>query len=739
MLKHNKFIILRFFKMRLYIMKLFSFTKNYILNSAWVPLCTLCFLILYAYSPFISEYNIGASDAQIYQYVLHDALIQLKHGIFPAYIGQSEFSYFGMTFMRAPYYIVFSQLLDVVTLHQLNSTYIQHLTVLVSAVGAGLLTYFLLFKINPASRWIALLLAFLYVTCPGVMGLIYNLDMYFSFMTLPYIPIFIYGLIRIHQKHDLFSHIITGTSLSFIFMAHPPVAFWCVVSTCLFYLLQLVAFRKGIIGLLIIGFMFLLLNLWQIVCVHELNLTNLDLIKNVKIDVIKQNLLNVIDTYVKQEVPGSFFPLSQQMVGLSYLQLGYSLWIVLFGCVIVGLRRNTFLIRSLLIITILLLMLIYPIPILSRWLWSFFPANILAVNQWPMQRLYIITSIFVCFLGIGALEKILLSLNKSIKYLLLVTGIGCGIWNIYQVQYFLQVGEARKDHNTNWLNSEDVRLFPLLVYGMTGNKKDVGHPGSFIPQLKSKLINELELPIENYDNQHIVNRQCFESHSKIAQIALLNTKMKFPFRVDSDSFKPFLEFTLITKDPHLLLCLIAHADKKVPIKIWSTISLDHSYPHIEYNSFEETNDGENVLTMPIYNPSMSKNDLHIYFLGKANINSIKMINYNLTNLPIHVESLTPYRASVETKLDNVYLDMYKSYYPGYQAKVNGEVAPVLQTKNGNIKILLPKKGKYTVDLVYVGTTLMKISFYVSLTAWGCLLFYFILIGMRVKLIYKYIK
>lgn len=197
-----------------------------ILLNEYLPLLALTTLVLYAFHPFISGYNLGAGpgDAQLYQYQLHDALIQLKQGIFPVYIGQSEFSYFGFSFMRAPYYILLGQLLNILTFGHLNALYIQHLTVLTSILGAAFLSYYCFRRLAPMLPWVCFFLAFFYISCPGVAGLIYRSDMYFSLVSVPFIPLVFYGLIRMHQNNDMLSSLFVGAGLSAVWMSHPPIS-----------------------------------------------------------------------------------------------------------------------------------------------------------------------------------------------------------------------------------------------------------------------------------------------------------------------------------------------------------------------------------------------------------------------------------------------------------------------------------------------------------------------------------
>ena len=206
-----------------------------------LELLCLLMLVIYSYGFFISGMNIGATDAHWYQLILHDALIQLDQGIFPTYVGQSEYNFFGSSNIRSPYYLLLGQLIYLISLGRLNAAYVQHLTVFITALSAAFITFFLFIQIIPTRRWISVLLAFLYITCPGVIGLIYCCDMYFIFMAIPFIPVAIHGLVRTYQKDDYMGYFVTAIGLSLTLMAHPPLAIWAIGSCFFFYffLLQL--------------------------------------------------------------------------------------------------------------------------------------------------------------------------------------------------------------------------------------------------------------------------------------------------------------------------------------------------------------------------------------------------------------------------------------------------------------------------------------------------------------------
>ncbi len=82
----------------------------------------------------------------------------------------------------------------------------------------------------------------------------------------------------------------------------------------------------------------------------------------------------------------------------------------------------------------------------------------------------------------------------------------------------------------------------------------------------------------------------------------------------------------------------------------------------------------------------------------------------------------------DTQIENTdYLELPLTYYIGYKATLNGEQIEYSQSENGLIELAIHKSGK--VEIQYVGTTLQKISYWITIAS--ILLFtIFVVIGTR---------
>ena len=148
--------------------------------------------------PFATNRQVGAGDALWYANMLADFVLQLRAGVFPVFVGQTDYAFNGAVYpLRvAPFYQHLAGLLDLLTGRQLGFFALQHLCVLVLGYAGIFSSYFALNSLAPGQRWSAAGLSILYVSCPGLLGTIYTQDLYMTWMTIPFVPWVVYGLAR---------------------------------------------------------------------------------------------------------------------------------------------------------------------------------------------------------------------------------------------------------------------------------------------------------------------------------------------------------------------------------------------------------------------------------------------------------------------------------------------------------------------------------------------------------------
>lgn len=709
-------------------------------------------LTIYAYYPFFSSSNIGAVDAQYYQYLLHDAIIQLENGFFPAYVGQSWFSPNGAPSIAGPYYLLLGQLLNALSFSLLSPLLIQHLTIFASSLSGVLITYILIRNVAPLLRWQAVFLAFAYVSSPGVMSLIFYMDMYFSFMAVPFVPGVFYGLARIYKKNDALAYVLTGSALALVWQSHPPIALWTSIFCLVFGLSLIILTRRNPVGFAALALLFVLLCLWQFFPVLSLGIRD-DMMwgesNSARVDFLLKQLL--------LPIPDVFLPLSQGKDGLYFLQLGYSLWFVIVLSVITALGfSGTLLMRLMLALIAIILLFLYPLPGIGHFLWSSVPTLVVDLTQlWPNQRLYIILAAAACFVGALALQKIFDSGQSKIKTMLNIALAGLFVWNIYQVGFFIK-------HGISVINSNEATMSPKDSWSSPNNMYFIGfklppeylqdlYAGTHAPWLKSRLLDAQKMPISEYDNEQFVINRCLES-ARIKNEVSINEAINFPFKT---TLKEPLTIASLNLKPniHYLLCAdMSTANGKALFQLVDQqrreiVSLEIPSPEDSIDpkvSLKIINSEAAVdssvrrrIGIPFYleaqdNKEMTSESFEFRVwsqqLPRVMLYNVNVTSYELDNLPIRVESYTPYRATVNAKPEHKYIEIIKLFKPGYIAKVNGEDSPIIESERKTIIIPLKSSGLNEIELSYIGTSGMRASFYISAVSW-CLVVVFLMVRL----------
>ncbi len=192
--------------------------------------------------------TVGTADAYWYGNMVADYVTQLRAGIFPVFVGQSDFAFNGaISPLRfAPYLQHATGLIDLLTGRTLPFTGLLNLTLLASLLAAVFTTYATLVAIEGRTRWLALGFALLFIASPGVLSLAYTGDLFMSVCTLPYLPLVMYGIWGTFRDGDVRSVCFLAVALAAVWLCHPPIAFWAIVVATLSQIVRLVSKRPAV-------------------------------------------------------------------------------------------------------------------------------------------------------------------------------------------------------------------------------------------------------------------------------------------------------------------------------------------------------------------------------------------------------------------------------------------------------------------------------------------------------------
>ncbi len=225
-------------------------------------LLTLLFSVGWLFYFFFTSRLLGGTDARWYGYVMTDALEQARAGVFPVFVGQSEYMYNGAIhpYRTAPYYHLVGIGIDLLTGRTLAPLAVQHLVVILTAMLAAITSYVCLVLLSPGRRWMAWALALLYVSGPAVAVYIYASEMYMTFTTFAWLPLLLYGNVRLIRQDDRAGWMCVAAALGLIWCCHAPVSIWASIFTVGIQALRLLtrdyefaSWRRAMVGGLLLS------------------------------------------------------------------------------------------------------------------------------------------------------------------------------------------------------------------------------------------------------------------------------------------------------------------------------------------------------------------------------------------------------------------------------------------------------------------------------------------------------
>ncbi len=366
--------------------------------------CRVVAMVLAAFGllyPCLTPSLCGTGDGQWYATLLADMVRQVRAGVFPVFVGQSEFQFNGAInpLRLAPAFHYLGALLDAAMLRTLDPVALLNLLLVLAGAMTGVVSYLCLAALLPARRWLAFLVALLFLACPGVLALPYKNDLYLTWIAAPLVPLVLYGCLRSFRRLDRSAIACLAGGTGLLWWAHSPVAIWTTAFVGLSQLLRLAVRRPRGRDL---GREGAAAALFLAVAAYPL----------VSVLVVKPEAGQPVAPlsaglsaargaeYIQQVFPAVLLPLRDRSPSIEDLQLGYSLWLLwLLGLAVACWRRSVgafFLALS----SVGLVLLLTPIPRLNLALWHAVPNPVIAVSgDYPMNRLYLLLGCFAALAG----------------------------------------------------------------------------------------------------------------------------------------------------------------------------------------------------------------------------------------------------------------------------------------------------------------------------------------------------
>jgi hypothetical protein len=678
--------------------------------------------IAFVIHPYATRGLLGGGDAQHYVQQLADVIVQADSERFPFFVGRSAYAYNGdiHPLRTAPYFQYVGTAANLLTGRTLGTAGVQNLLIVVSLFAAGVLVYILGLRVGGRSlAWPAALLTVACVSSQGVLALVYSGDMIASWMTLPYLPGVIYGLLRVREaENPTGALLLVVICLAATWLAHAPIAFW--VSILTIFSLGEFALRRGkrgqrfwllagggTIGLILAGYVF--------VSVATLEMPD------------DPNLLRhmrnggMIHT-LRVGWAGLFSPVDAGATNLlANLQLSPALWLALVAGVIgaCAQRRVNF---PFLVYSVGLLLLLTPLDLTAQ-VWGRMPAAVLgATDKWPMQRFYPILSFLVPFVALLGLSARLFIAPRARWILNGLLAIGC-VYSLTESQKFIRRGKSIT--NTVAFTEQRLReensMLSRYTYEYFGQLPSYFRHGPMSPLFQNRLLSLDTLHISSSNLRAVME----EAPGVIKGISLHHLeKTDYGCR-----FIPKLRL-----DPGQVYVVNFDFGPRVPEGVLELTSpiIYRQYsvsPTMEPLAYRDGIGEQRGFALWTTNHQPDEVELRYYLTpGKRLPNTasfkVRLIHIDPRNLPIRLERLIPYTLSL-TATGPGWLGTPKIFVPGYVAFVDGKETPVARSPEGLVMVPV-EQGSREVILRYRGPWILRVAFWVTATGWLVVLIFLVL-------------
>lgn len=648
--------------------------------------------------PFLSANQVGTGDAKLYAEALGDFLAQIKAGIFPPLVSQSEIAPFGAVFpfRMASYHFYFAALLDLLTAGVLSVYALQHLTLVLSAGAGGLVMYLCLRRLAGEESWAAWVLALLYVISPTWLGALYAKDMYFTAMTLPFLPLALIPALEDDQASPRSAAVRHGAALALVWLAHPPVGFWCSVTVVMIQVIRLVlgAGRKAavvriaatwaICGLLCAG---LFVSLFEL-----------------RGDSLGGDPSAAVLTQIRDNFPAILLPAASNPDRLGDIQPGYSLLAVLLLSVIgavMGRRRGALL---WFVPTTVLLALILPVPALTEAAWKAMPTLVISVtNIWPMQRILPLLAALIPIAGILVWRHTPSSWRRAG----LIVALPALAWSGWESLKYVSRGHAITLAEAGTLRTSRVENSPLLINWLAylpGIPEGI-HPNEVNDPLLLNRILGPDLVTVLASNRDTI---LATSNRTPAVVASAGPYLPEAWRLSPPvAIEPGRRYLLTLEPtsstvPGILQLTgpdvfrevrrLAPAGGEIHVPLWTTATSTQALD-LHYVPAEPRRAGTPVPAFVSY----------------------RLLPYPTEQLPVQVTAFAPYRAKVTAPAAGV-VETHRFHVAGYRATVDGQSVEVLRSPRGYAAVPVPA-GASLIALDYQGSGLLRTALGLTLIAW----------------------
>lgn len=436
--------------------------------------------------PFYTHRPIGSGDAHWYTLMLADFVSQVRAGIFPVWVGQTEYAFNGAVnpLRLAPWFQHLAGLLDLATAQSLPFIPLKNALLCVNFLAFGAIAYAGLRRLAPAHPTAALLLVLLLLSSPGTLAPLYTGDQYMTFLALPFAGVAVFGLAGVLAEDRAPRYLPLCLGLAGLWLAHPPIALWMSLLSVLVCTGRLLGNRSHGWASRLLGAaaLFAILGTYPVIsAVHLENVVALS----------GEGSGGAAAEQVAGLFPGALLPLSGALTAQTDYQPGYALLAVALGALIALRGRRSAPALGLAAALGVVALLLLPLPGWAALVWHHLPLWLMKVNGiWPHQRLMPIAAILIAFLGALMLRPPDSPLRPGRRLALAALALLALAWSGHQAAGFLRSGWSHTGPGPNPGLGFQVNNLSLTRYAFSSFATTPGYysHGYINPRIEHRLL-----------------------------------------------------------------------------------------------------------------------------------------------------------------------------------------------------------------------------------------------------------
>lgn len=684
------------------------------------------------FRPFFTADGVGAGDAYWYTLMLTDFVTQWRAGVFPVWVGQSVYAFNGSVspLRLAPWFQHAGGILDLLTFHALAPIALKNATLMVNALVGGFTTYFCLRAILPNRPTIAAILAWLWLASPGVLAPVMGGDQYMTFMTLPFVPVVLYGCWCAWNDRGRRALFCLPAGLAGLWLCHAPIALWLCLFSALQYLALLIvrrSWRTEWLRLAGMAVLFVVLGSFPFVSVASL-----------------ANLINVptqpgsVVAEVKTAFPANLLPIDTHRDIITAYQLGFTVMGAGLLTLLLALRFRPRGAMVFLAAAILIGPFTLPVPWLTSALWHSLPSWFVTIeNVWPMERLFLIWSLVIFFALAIVLADGRLARRRWFAGLLAASLVGGGGWSWHEAcklrAWVMRTHEPAAAAE-RMLAPNNVTLTRYCYSIFKWTPAYVNH-GYMDPYLQNRLLDpetgkvllanaNAAAPLLARRDRHLVRpypRLVQTGTFTATRIGVTSTFRLTPALTLKPGQRYALRFDFFRPDENGVLQINGDSLYREYFLPDAGVGLGRRGPSLTFGSEPRS---DKVLSLWLEGRQTVTPDILFVASHAGRSMSLPFARFWLftfapEKLPIEVQSLIPYRARVRTAVP-AWLETPRVWQPQWHATVNGRPVAVRESAQSLVAVPVPE-GTSEVTLRYRPSRLLMLSYLTSLVGWGALL------------------